>query len=156
MQMRYKEIIKAVPICAWLTLVMLVAALWLAPPSGFADWLFFSLALMITATWVAWLSFEVFRSRIDLRADGLTVTKNFKRSRHLQWHEIEHVDYHVLWSAFIVTPTRGQKFYVATTMTNLKGFISALAAAVERERYIGAIEKFAKSFGQSDGQKTDD
>lgn len=148
MQMRYQGVVKIIPICTWVTLVAMVGGALVAPPVTAGEWFFYSLLVMVTATLVAWLTLEVFRSKVGVNDSHLVITKNVRRMKRIPWANVEQVAYHRLWSSFVVITDTGERYYISTMMTHLKDFLAIMAAVLPREKYIDGIEKFAKIIGK--------
>ncbi|MEX1222057.1 MAG: hypothetical protein WEA82_08105 [Idiomarina sp.] len=148
MQLRYHGMIKLVPVCAWVTLAAILFAAVLAPPDNFTSWFIFSLLVMVLATLVAWLSLEVFRTRIGINASHLVVRKSYHRVQRIDWQQVERIDYNNLWASFVVVTKSGQRVFISSLMSNLKHFLTVMAEVLPREKYIDALDRFAKALGK--------
>jgi len=145
MQLAYQGIVKIIPICALVTLATILFAVVIAPPQGFLSWFVYSLLVMVFATFVAWLTLEIFRTKIGVNESHLVITKGFRKRQRIAWSEIERIDYNSLWSSFVVVTDTGQRIFISTLMSNLKHFLSVMAVALPREKYIDGLDKFAKA-----------
>lgn len=145
MQLAYQGIVKIVPVCALVTLAMVLFAVVIAPPQGFLSWFIYSLLVLVFATLVAWLSLEIFRTKIGVNDSHLVVTKGFRKRQRIAWSQVERIEYNTLWSSFVVVTDSGQRIFISTLMNNLKHFLTVMAVALPREKYIDGLDQFAKA-----------
>lgn len=145
MQLRYQGVVKLIPACAWVSLLALAGAVAWMPPTTALQWFIYSLMMLLLATFTVWLTAEVWRSQIGINERQLVIRKQLKRTRRVPWEAVARIEYQRLWSAFVIVTDTGERFYVSTMMNNLSHFITMMAAALPRDKYIESLDSFAQA-----------
>lgn len=150
MQMRYRGIIKLVPICAiWLAIAVLALAA-IETPTQPVPIIINSLICVAAIAFAFRLSTEIFFKVVRLNKQRIEYSQAWGKPKSYQWKQVEAVNFRGLWQAFELTFDDGKRLKVSLMMDNLKSFLQLLSEQLPRDMYLDAIEQFASSFGGKD------
>ncbi|AVJ55649.1 hypothetical protein C5610_04585 [Idiomarina sp. OT37-5b] len=153
MQMRYRGIIKMVPVCAiWLAIAVLALAL-IETPAEPVSVVINSLICVAVVALAFRLSAEIFFKVIRLNKQRIEYTQAWGKPRSYRWQDVEAVNFVGWWQAFELVFRDGKRVKVSLMMDNLRSFLQLLSEQLPRDKYQHAIEQFAGTFG---GKNNDD
>lgn len=147
MQMRYRGMIKLVPICSiWLALVVVALAIVESPSEPIS--IIINGLICVGVTLFAFrISAEIFFKVIKLNKQRIEFSQAWGKPATYTWQEVESVQFSKIWQAFELTFRDGRKLKVSLMMDNLRSFLQLLSQQLPREEYLQAIEQFAATFG---------
>lgn len=155
MQMRYRGMVKLVPICSiWLALAVIALAI-VESPSQPVSIIINSLICIGITAFAFRLSAEIFFKKIKLNKQRIEFSQMWGKPATYQWQDVDAVNFNKLWQAFEFTFSDGRRLKVSLMMDNLRSFLQLLSQQLPRDKYLHAIAQFASTFG-GNNDKDDD
>ncbi|RUO77301.1 hypothetical protein [Idiomarina seosinensis] len=150
MRMRYRGIIRLVPVCAiWLALAVIALAIIETPAEPLAIAVSSIICLLVLLLAFR-LSTEIFFKAIKLNKQRIEFTQSLTKPCSYSWSQLETVNFLNRWQAFELKFEDGRRVKVSLMMDNLKSFLQLLSEQLPRDKYIDAINQFAGSYGGKD------
>lgn len=147
MQMRYRGMIKLVPICSiWLALAVTALAI-IETPSEPVSIIINSLICLALILFAFRISTEIFFKVVKLNKQRIEYSQAWGKPMTYTWHEVDSVQFSRIWQAFELQFNDGRRVKVSLMMDNLRSFLQLLSQQLPRDKYLHAIEQFAGTFG---------
>lgn len=150
MQMRYRGIVKLVPVCAIWLAISVVALAALETPAQPLPIILSTLVCSVLVMICFWLSSEILFKRVSLNKQRLKFSRAWGKPLTYEWGDVANVRFRPVWQAFELEFNDQQRIKISIMMDNLKSFLLLMSTQLPAEQYQKAIEQFALNFGNKD------
>ena len=153
MQMRYRGIVKLVPICSiWLALVVIALAI-IETPAEPVSIVINTLVCLAILLFAFRISAEIFFKVVKLNKQRIEFSRAWGKPLNYQWNDVDAVNFRGIWQAFEISFNDGRRIKISLMMDNLRPFLQLLSEQLPRDKYLQAIEQFAGSVGNNRNNK---